>query len=382
MLDVRWLVWLNCTMLMAFANSASAQSPDIPKRPRLEANADTNDWESYYDYGVRHVQRFPQRSYDAFYWASRLAPWTGDPLYAQWVAFHMRDIPRFARYLDDDRKVLDAADVQRTDSLLRLAFLRNPYIHRGLEMVLYDALPGTWRGDDMTRAWIAYANQKFEKASELFGRAITRKPERFYRMRHIRAVLFVAHKQYDSALSEMTALLSHARGLDERQLVREYESKAFYEYAIGRLEAARGDRQAARQAFERALTEDLTYTPAHVGLAVLAESGHDTEQTLASYAQAVDMTPLDAVYRYQYAVALLKAKRLQQGLEQIDRVIALEPHYADSYVFKGSAHEALGQSDSARVAFRAYLDRAARNAPNRGLATRRLAALESAASNP
>jgi tetratricopeptide (TPR) repeat protein len=367
---------LLCALLLAFsANPVGAQ--DIPRRPKLEANADTNDWESYYEYGVRHLQRFPRRSFDAFYWASRLAPWSADPLYAQWVAFHLRDIGRFERYLDDDKKVLTAPDVQRSDSLLRLAVLRNPFVHRAIEMALYDALPGIWRGDVVTRAWLAYANQKFDRARELFGRAISDKPDKFYRLRQIRAVLFVAGRQYDSALVEMTTLLSKARQVDEKELVRVYESKAFYEYAIGRLELARGNRKAAREAFERALIEDLAYGPAHVWLAGLAEAKGDTANALASYAQAVDLAPSDAIYRYQYAVALLKAERVQEGLDQINQAIALEPLYADSYVFKASAHEQLGHPDSARVAYRTYLDRAARNAQNRDRASRRLAALES-----
>jgi tetratricopeptide (TPR) repeat protein len=361
---------------------AVAQSPEPPPRPKLDANADTNDWETYYDYGVRHLQRFPERAYHAFYWASRLAPWSGDPLYAQWVAFHMRDVPRFGRYLDDDRKVLAAPDVRRADALVRIAFLRNPFVHRALEMALYDALPGSWRSDIMTRAWIAYANQRLDKATELFGRAIAEKPDKYFRFRHIRAVLFVAHNQLDSAIAELRAVLDQTRRLDEKDLVHVYESKAFYEYAIGRIYAARGARTAAREAFERALTEDLAYAPAHVGLATLAESAGDKAAALASYAQAVDITPLDGVYRYQYAVALLKAQRLAEGLEQINRAIALEPDYADAYVFKASAQEQLGQPDSARVAYRMYLHRAARNAQNHSLATRRLAALDSVPPRP
>jgi Tfp pilus assembly protein PilF len=363
--------------LPLFSLPAAAQKPDIP-RPKLESGADTNDWESYYEYGVRHLQLMPGRAFDAFYWASRLAPWTADPLYAQWVAFHMRDLRRFERYLDDDEKVLRAPDVQRSDSLLRLAFLRNPFVHRALEMAIFDALPGRWRGDVLTRAWIAYANQKFDQATELFARAIAQKPEKRYRLRHIRAVLFVAARQYDSAHAEMTALLEKARQLDEKSLVRVYESKAFYEYAIARLAIARGQRQAAREALERALLEDLAYGPAHVWLASLSEASGDMASAAASFDHAVELTPSDALYRYQYAVALIKASRFQEGLEQINYAIGLEPFYADSYVFKGSAHEQLGQVDSARVAYRAFLDRAARNAQNRSLATRRLAALEAA----
>jgi tetratricopeptide (TPR) repeat protein len=365
-----------CTTLVLLAFALPAWGQDV-RRPKLDSKADTNDWEAYYDYGVENLQRHPDRAYDAFYWAARLAPWSGDPLYAQWVAFHLRDVPRFALYLDNDPKVLTAPAVRAVDSSVSRAFLRNPFVHRALEMALYDALPGGWRGDVLTKAWLAYTNQRFDQANELFGKAIAQKPDRYYRLRHIRAVLFVTFKQYDSAITEITALLDKARAVEssEKELVRAYESKAFYEFAIGQLEASRGNRKAAREAFERALTEDLAYAPAHVALGALSEGAGQREAALASYAQAVDLAPADAVYRQQYASALLKARRAQDAIDQLNQAIALERYYAESYVFKARAHEMLQQPDSARSAYQIYLMLAARNAPNRGLATQRLASL-------
>ena len=93
----------------------------------------------------------------------------------------------------------------------------------------------------------------------------------------------------------MTALLEKARQHDEKELVHVYESKAFYEYAIGRLELARGNQQPAREAFERALIEDLAYGPAHVWLATLSDPSGDTASAMASYAQALDLAPMDPV---------------------------------------------------------------------------------------
>jgi tetratricopeptide (TPR) repeat protein len=366
-----------CAAMLAFsANFASAQSVEPPRRPKLEAKADTNDWESYYDYGIRVLRTFPQRSYEAFYWASRLAPWTADPLYAQWVAFHLRNIRRFERYLDDDSNVLMAPDVQRVDSALALAFLRNPFVHRALETTLWEAL-GVWGSSLLIRAWGAYGSQKLDKATEMFGRAIAEKPEKLFRYRQVRAVLFVAAKQYDSALAEMTAVVDETRRRDQKELVREYESKAYYEYAIGRLESARSNPKAAREAYERALVEDLAYAPAHIALALMADEERNHTSALTSFAQAVEIRPSDPVYRYQFAVALMKAGRMQEGLDQIERVIVLEPYFAEPYLFKGAAHEQLGKPDSARLAYQLYLDRAPRNAPNRAHATRRVAALES-----
>ena len=35
---------------------------DSPVRPRLAAEADTNDWQAYFDYGVEQLQRVPGRA--------------------------------------------------------------------------------------------------------------------------------------------------------------------------------------------------------------------------------------------------------------------------------------------------------------------------------
>lgn len=371
----RWPLAL-ALLLLALAIPAGAQAPP---RPKLDSKADTNDWEAYYSYGVDRLRKEPRRAHDAFYWASRLAPWSGDPLYARWIAFHMEQPSRFELYLRDDKKVLDDSLVQRADSIRGLAFIRNPFVHRTLEIALYDELPGRWSSDPVTRAWLAYARQNFAAANKLFGEVIRGDPVRYRRLRHLRATLFVAARQYDSARAEMTALVNALREVDERQLVRTYQSKAFYDYAIGRIEAVRWNRTAAREAFERALTEDLTYAAAHVGIATIART---PEGAAESYAQAVELWPLDGVFRHLYAVALLKAKRAQEGLEQINQALALEPYHAESYVIKGGAHEMLGQADSARVAYRAYLDRAARNAESRLGVSQRLTSLEAAPSPP
>lgn len=362
---------LGAASLLALTIPAGAQTP---RRPKLDSKADTNDWEAYYAYGVNQLRKAPRRAYDAFHWASRLAPWSGDPLYAQWIAFHMEQPGRFELYLRDDKKVLDDPQVQRADSILGVAFIRNPFVHRTLEIALYDELPGRWGSDAVTRAWLLYANQNFAPANKLFGDVIRDDPRRYPRLRHVRATLFVAARQYDSARAEMTALVTALREADENELVRTYESKAFHEYAIGRIESVRGNRAAAREAFERALTEDLSYAAAHAGIGALARTPGGAAE---SFAQAVELWPSDGVFRHVYAASLLEAGRLQESLDQINHAIALEPHYAESYVIKGGAYEMLGQADSARVAYRTFLDRASRNAESRTRVSQRLTSLES-----
>ena len=75
---------------------------DSPVRPRLAAEADTNDWQAYFDYGVEQLQRVPGRADAAFYWAGRLDPWRSEPFYGRWVTYWMRHDGDWADYLAEN----------------------------------------------------------------------------------------------------------------------------------------------------------------------------------------------------------------------------------------------------------------------------------------
>src|SRR4051812_47034661 len=54
--------------LLGIASLAAAQG-NTPRRPSLEADADTNHWQAYYDAGSRFLSSDPRKAADAFYWA-------------------------------------------------------------------------------------------------------------------------------------------------------------------------------------------------------------------------------------------------------------------------------------------------------------------------
>ena len=119
----------------------------------------------------------PRQSLDAFYWASRLAPWSADPLYAQWVPFTCATsaVPAL---LDDDQRCCR----RRRPRSIRFGASRSAQsvrASRNGDGALRCA-PGHWGGDVFTRAWLAYANRS-SRGTELFGRAISQKPDKFYR---------------------------------------------------------------------------------------------------------------------------------------------------------------------------------------------------------
>src|SRR5215213_11951746 len=133
-------------VLVAQAVSAAAQG--APARPRLPGGADPNDWEAYYDYGVRMLNgNMVSAAAGAFYWAARLDPSRAEPLYASRVTIFRDDIGRWERYLRDDPQTLKRPEMERADSLMGEAWLRNPFVPTSLNLLLYNQLPGDWGRD-------------------------------------------------------------------------------------------------------------------------------------------------------------------------------------------------------------------------------------------
>src|SRR5262245_48676419 len=155
-------------LVAALAAPAAAQR--IPARPRLDAGADTNDWNIYYDSAVAQLKmRYPDRADASFYWAARLEPTRAEPLYGRFVAYFMRNPRRLEQYLQDDRKLETQPEYQRADSLFHQALLRNPLVFQGLFVLAVDQLGGEWGDDPVTVAWLDYAALRFQKATETWG---------------------------------------------------------------------------------------------------------------------------------------------------------------------------------------------------------------------
>jgi Tfp pilus assembly protein PilF len=375
----RWL--LGATLLLAPGGAAAQQ--DLPPlenldayaRPQLAAGADTNDWEAYFDYAVTRLRKEPRVAEAAFYWASRLDPTRAEPLYGRWVAYWIRHTGWFQDYLKRKPELLESPQVLRVDSLHLRALWRNPFVPQTLEVLIYDKLPGRWSGDRFTTAVLEYSRGQFAAAAADFAKLLRDDAGRGGIVRYYRALCFTPVRQFDSAVAEMTALLAEMRARDERRLDYSYQSKEILEYSLGLLEAARGNRTAAREALGRALVENLAFYPAHAALGELALHDGDTTHALREYAQAVELQGDDAVLRYRYGAVLAFAGRPGDAEVQLRHAVALEPAFAAPYFTLGGALEARQQPHRALAAYRAYVERAPRGAPLLASAQASVAAL-------
>lgn len=369
--DVR----LFCAATLALLSAVSLLDAQdrIPKRPELPAAADTNDWEAYYDAGVDWLNNRDHANAEAaFYWSSRLNPRRAEPLYARYATAWARDVQRFTRYLSTDPRKPLPAEFQRIDSLRARAVVRNPLVFQSLIMAAFQELPGRWREDAMTHAWIAYGTLDFNMALASFEHAAERDHKLFAEVRYMRANTFVAMRELDSATSELTQLLDTLRHREEVETQRMFESKAFVYYAIGLLQAGRRNYPDARAAFQSALVEDLSFYPAHLALGQFAP---DHATALRELEQAVAGGGSDAIAHLDYGTELLHAGRASDAATELQAAVTLEPYYADPYYELGEARLAQADSAAAIEAFRNYTARAPAKAQNLGIARQRLAAL-------
>lgn len=361
-------------LLALGARPAAPQA--VPDRPSISRNADRNDWEAYFDRGLEVVRLAPAEAEAAFYWASRLAPDRAEPLYAQWVAFWMRDQDRWLRYLRDDEELLRKPEVKRADSLTYRALQRNPFVHRGLNVLLYERLPGRWRGDPLTKGWLAYATGDLAAAAGHLREGIARDSVRNRWVRLMLAGTLVTLGQIDAALAQMEQLAAELRREEATTRPAFYQSKELVYYAIGMLHLARARNAPAELAFRQALAENLAFPPAYRMLARIAWSKGDHAGALASLAQAVELDGEDPVLRLEYGQRLLESRRATEAIVQLEEATRREPWWAEPYFELGRAREENGDREHARIAYASFVERAPRRTPRLGIAQAKVAALK------
>src|SRR5256886_17461316 len=102
-------------------------------------------------------------------------------------------------------------------------------------------------------------------------------------------------------------------------------SLEMFEYAIGIVRVNQGDFPAAREAFGRALTENLAFYWAHARLAGVDLALHDTAAALTELGLAVEIEPNDPALRLYNGYVLRLARRYTEALAELDVALRLVP---------------------------------------------------------
>ena len=374
---------------------AQRLGPEVP-RPRITA-ADTNDAQAYFDYGVSVFESDPRAAAAAFYWAARINPGMADALYARRAALLMSNEGLRRTFVEGGRGARESKQLRALDSLYLRALNLNPMLYRRLDRRLLTAhiigeaeRDARRSGSDVSRGelsfvvdqwlrgagpefrgWIAYGDGRFDQA--LSNYAAAEKASKFKAgIRIERARIFGMTGQLDSAIAQLRLALTEMRSRDTKDLVYFYDSKALFEHTIGTLLEQKNDIAGAREAYGKAMQEDLAFYPAHQRLGLLALGTGDTTTALSELDLAVQIAGDEPFVRYVYGWALAAAGKYPEAKTQLTQALTLEPYFALPQVALGQVYERLGDGKHAQAAYAAFLAKSSLKDPQRPFATTRL----------
>lgn len=390
---------LGVAAIVVLSSSSVAQTPAEPARPPLPPAADTNSALAYVDRGTDLLLKSPAQSYAAFYWASRINPGLADAFYGRRIALLVGDRTRLERYMEGNRRTIQSKEFRQIDSLQYRALMLNPFFYRRFDRVMFDeylkeeyrrdaALAGEqpnmsefahWtdvflmRAGPASQAWAAYNRANFPAAAKFYASAIKRaRKDDKYLLHADRGRTLFLMGLVDSAEVDLKQALDYLRKQDEDKITYFYESKAVYEHSIALTHEMRKQYDAAREAYGRALQEDISYYPAHVGMARAARALGDTAAAISALDLAVQVNPNDGTVRLFYAEALTSAGRHDEAATQLRAAIDLEPHFADLYVVLGDVMTKLNKPAEAQTAYTQFLARSSRTDQRRATAEKKL----------
>jgi tetratricopeptide (TPR) repeat protein len=367
-----------------FAAARPAQGQRVPRRPKLPAQADTNSANAYYQFGANVLWDKPRDAANAFYWAHEIIPDWPDPLYGRWVAMLLDRATQLPAYLEGNRRVVQSRDVRAIDSLYFRALALNPFVYRRFDHLLFDeyfemamrrldASAGRHLDRSEARfefdqevdqvpalsAWLLYSKGQFPSAIQEYTVALARAKYKAGLLA-ARARASFLNGDYDAALGDLTAALQEERASDEKELVHFYDSKAVFEHSIGIIHEMRHELAAAREAYARALEEDLSYYQAHVRLAALALQAADTATAISEYDLAAELRADEPTVQSQLGGLLAATGKPADAVAHFQAAIGADSAFAAPYLGLAKAYEALGHPDSALAQYDAFVAHAAR----------------------
>jgi Tfp pilus assembly protein PilF len=160
-----------------------------------------------------------------------------------------------------------------------------------------------------------------------------------------------------------------------------YLSKAIFDQSLGMIYEHDRRPDLAREAYGRALQEDLSYYSAHDRIAGLELEEGDTTSALSEMEVAIQLAPGDPALRYRYAEVLVNARRDAEAAQQLRKAIALDPYYGSPHLLLATMGDLENYTNDAIAEYQAYVALAARTDPQLPRVKTRLAKLEASASS-
>ena len=364
----------------------------MPPRPMVGGGADSNDARSFIELATELLVKDPGGAARAFHWAQRLDPSSAAALYGRAVAMILADDELLRARFEGARSDRVKSAFRLADSLNARARLLDPFLHRvhdKLLLIFYvarrnhigdlgQALGAIERAlgsmEPEIQGWYFYSTEQWREALQRYADAVGRSDDPAFVYQR-RAEIFQYSGQLDSALQQLGLAIAELTRRERARVVWLYAPKALLEHQTGLLMERAGRPADARDAYARALLEDISYAPAHVRLAALALQANDTAAAANEFVLAAQAAPVDAFRRYQCAYGLMLARRRPEAMEQLRAAIALEPWYADPRLLLARLADESERYDEALEQYNAFLDRARERDPQRAAVSRRASIL-------
>ncbi len=362
----------------------------------LPVSADSNDANTWYQYGVTLLRVKPRDAAVAFDRAHHLTPDWADPLYARSVAMLMDNEPLLRSYIRGGRN--RDKKLQAVDSLYLQALSLNPFFFRRFDRQLLDKyfdvlirssgnqnaaddnfmrfqIDRYLKDDPELRGWMAYADGRFDDAMKHYTTAL-KTESRNVDLLAARGRAAFLRADYATALTDITTALDLLRQADAKERQAFYDSKAVLEQSIATVHLLKGDTAAARDAYARALQEDLSYYPAHMQLAMVMLMANDTSGAMNEYNLAVQIRSNDPILRYRLGILSLATGHAADAVEHLKAAIAAEPLFAPSYRMLGMSYEMMNDKPAALAQYQAFLAHAPQGHPAREWTQQQIEALQ------
>ena len=399
-------------LLVALVVPSLLPAQQAPRRPRLSGDADTNDAVAYFQAGLDRLTQNPRDAANAFYWAERLDPASPQILYARHVALLMSDGNRLVSYMQRDQNTFFLDEIRQIDMLYYRALMTDPFLQPSLEEPLLIAFfrrlrtQETWlsgpggqtrpsdfallRAMDTTfaeynplwRGILAMSRGNAREALQYYARALDRRRARTDLINLHRSIAFYHLRELDSARTAMDSAIAAMRTADTTRVRPIYESKAQWEYALGRLHEEQGNLTAARAAYQRAIVEELSYFPAHLRMGHLSLREGDTAAALLEFERAVQVKENDYIARAYLGAVLGRLGRNRDAAAHLRRATELEPWAAPSWLLLGREHDRAADTTAALAAYDRYIALSRRADPPRAAVRARAGELRAARSRP
>jgi tetratricopeptide (TPR) repeat protein len=331
-----------------------AAQQKIPERPKLPKDLDTLDARAYYTW-ANDTQSDWKKKAVAFSWASRLDP--DEFLYRVAVYYGLlgRQSPEWrSEYLRGTKYVVKSKEAHQIDSVWQAVLIRHPFPIRAANCYLAEGLERN--RDRFLVGLIQYENGCYGAADDAFAEALAKDSSQIgIHLWRANASYYLG--RYDQALVETQIVIDTLRARDAKYLTRVYESKEMLEYAVGMIHLRAGRPDAAREAFGRALTENLSFYMAHARLGDIALGQGRLQAAATEYGMAAELAPDDATMHYYLGATLVMMRLFKQAEPPLREAVRLEPYWAQPYFQLALALEGQEKYGEAVTEFEAFLAR-------------------------